>query len=112
AKLARVRGPLKSESRIAGNGSRFVFEYKGADTAIVVNRLLSTVGTRVSFERPSQVAVTGVMRDRIEELTREFGLSVAAPETPTTVSADADATPRVLHKPRIALYSPWTGGNI
>jgi hypothetical protein len=111
AKLARVRGPLKSESRIAGNGSRFVFEYKGADTAIVVNRLLSTVGTRVSFERPSQVAVTGVMRDRIEELAREFGLSVAATETPT-VAADADATPLLLHKPRVAIYAPWTGGNI
>jgi hypothetical protein len=110
-KLSRVRGSLRTESRVAGTGSRFVFEYTGADTAIAVNQLLDTVGARVSFERPSQVVVTGVMRDRMESLARDFGLNVAATEPPSTV-ADIDGAPLVLHKPRIALYAAWTGGNI
>jgi len=112
AKLARVNGLPKTAGRIAGNGSRFVFDYVGADTAIAVNRLLKD-GARVVFERPSQVAVTGVGRDRIDALTKEFGLNVAATQPVSNPTAElTDSSALLLRPPRIGVYSPWTGGNI
>jgi len=107
-KLTRVTGLPRTPGRIAGNGSRFVFSYAGADTAIAVNRLLKD-GAHVVFERPSQVAVTGVARERMDPLAREFGLSVAATQ-PAISPADDSAI--VIRTPRIGLYSPWTGGSM
>ena len=111
-KLSRVRGRPRTESRLVGNGSRFVFEYTGPDSAIAVNRLLDTTGARVSLERPSQVVVTGVPRDRVEALAREFSLNVAATQPAPAATDVLDTSSLVLRKPRIALYAPWTGGNM
>jgi hypothetical protein len=111
-KLTRVRGRPRPDFRVSGNGTRFVFEYTGAESAIAVNRLLDTTGARVALERPSQVVVTGVMRDRIEAVAKEFGLNVAATQPPSTAGDPLDASSLVLRKPRIGLYSPWTGGNM
>jgi hypothetical protein len=110
-KLAKLNGRPRIESRIAGNGARFVFDYVGADTAIAINRLLKD-GARVVLERPSQVAVTGIARDRVEALAREFGLNVAATQ-PASAGPDLpDGSSITLRTPRIGLYSPWTGGNM
>src|SRR5216684_1801552 len=110
-KLTRVNGLPRTPGRLAGNGSRFVFSYTGADTAIAVNRLLRD-GAHVVFERPSQVAVTGVARERIDALAREFGLSVAATQPASSLADMADASAIVIRTPRIGLYSPWTGGSM
>jgi len=56
--------------------------------------------------------VTGVMRDRIEALARDFSLNVAATQPSPTAADPLDAASLVLRKPRIALYAPWTGGNM
>ena len=111
-KLTRVSGRPRTRWQVAGNGSRFVFEYRGPDSAIAVNRLLAT-GARVAFEHPSQVVVTDVTRERIEALARELSLNVAATEPPPPTAADPlDASSIVLRQPRVALYSPWTGGSM
>jgi hypothetical protein len=110
-KLSRITGRPRPEWRLAGNGSRFVFDYVGPDTAIAVNRLLKD-GARVTFERPSQVAVTGIARERVEALARELGLNVAATQ-PASASVDQLESPSmVVRTPRIGLYAPWTGGNM
>jgi hypothetical protein len=111
-KLTRLNGAPRTPGRIAGTGNRFVFRYAGPDTAIAINRLLKD-GAHVVFEHPSEVAVTAVPRERIDTLTREFGLSVAATTPPASGPAEiADPSAIVIRTPRIGLYSPWTGGDI
>jgi hypothetical protein len=55
------------------------------------------------------VAVTDASRGKVDALAREFGLTVTAGEMPAGGPARGSLA---LHAPRIALYSPWTGGNI
>ncbi len=111
-KLARVNGLPHVPGHLAGSGARFVFDYAGADTATAVNRLLKE-GARVVFERPSQVAVTGVTRDRVEALAKEFALNVAATQPTTNPGADlTESSALLLRPPRIGVYAPWTGGNM
>jgi hypothetical protein len=92
---------------ISGSGAKFVFSYKGPDTAIAINRLLKS-GAGVELEG-SLVSVTGFRREGMEALAREFGLQVTA----TPAGADQVERPSrlTLRAPRIAVYSPWTGGN-
>jgi hypothetical protein len=89
---------------VAGSGTRFAFDYKGADTAIAINRLFKD-GAHVAFDGPSHVAVTGLARGKIEQIARDFGLTVKASDAPAR-------TPIAFHAPRIAMYQPWTGGNM
>jgi hypothetical protein len=108
-RTTRVDGRPATPGRVTGNGTRFTFEYSGPDTAIAINRLLAE-NARVAFEGQSRVAVSRVARGRIDALAREFGLQVTA-STAGDQPADGQP-PLVLRAPRIALYSPWTGGNI
>ena len=111
-KLTRLNGLPRTPGRIAGNGNRFVFDYVGADTAIAVNRLLKE-GARVVFERPSQVAVSGVTRDRIDALSKDFGLNVAATQPASNPAPDlTESSALLLRSPRIGIYASWTGGNM
>jgi hypothetical protein len=110
-RLARINGRPRSEGRIAGNGDRFVFDYVGPDTTIAVNRLLKA-GARVVFEHPSQVAVSGVSRDRMESLSQELALNVAATQPATNLTDAPDTVSLTLRAPRLGLYTPWTGGNM
>lgn len=118
-RLTRVRTePATIAGRVTGNGSHFTFDYAGADTAIALNRLLKA-GARVAFEprTPSgaagvartRVAVGDVERDVMEAIARDTGLVV------TAASADAGGgdvpAPIGIRAPRVAIYSPWTGGN-
>jgi hypothetical protein len=102
--------PLTAEptvmGRADGSGSRFTFEYAGADTAIAINRLLKA-GARVELDRESQVAVSRVERGLVDGLAREFGLAVSASDQGADNGAMA-----LTRQPRVALYSPWTGGNM
>jgi hypothetical protein len=105
-RLTRVKTPVATPGRITGTGSRYAFDYTGADTAIAINRLLAN-GAQVAFEGPSHVAVTGVPRDRMEDLAREVGLNVTADGT-----AQSAGGRLALHAPRVALYAPWTDNHI
>ena len=107
-KLTRVKGLPATPGRVAGSGAHYTFDYNGPDTAIAINRLLHD-GAQVSFDRPSRLVVSGAARDKMDTLAKDFGLAVNADASPSNVSAQNDLA---LHAPRIALYSPWTGGNI
>src|SRR5471030_2020608 len=78
-KMTRVEDLPKTAGDVTGIGTRFAFDYKGADSAIAINRLLKD-GAHLSFDSPSHVVATGVSRTRMEAVAREFGLSVKASE--------------------------------
>src|SRR4029079_18315228 len=75
-KVTRVKGLPRTAGQLSGSGHRFGFDYKGADTAIAINRLLKDGSARVAFDGPSHVAVTGVSRGAMDEIAKAFGLSV------------------------------------
>jgi hypothetical protein len=122
-KMTKVDALPKMTGDVTGNGSRFAFDYKGPDTAIAINRLLKD-GARVSFDGPSRVAVTGVSKGKIESVAKDFGLSVKAteparakpsnPESRTSSPESRTPNPDTIsfHAPRVAMYQPWTGGNM
>ena len=108
-RMSRVITVSRPAGRVAGNGPRFMFEYAGPDTAIVINRLLKD-GARLSFDVPARVAIDGASRDKIEPLAKEFGLTVVSTELPPETVREP---PRpMFHTPRIGLYYPWTSGNV
>jgi Zinc carboxypeptidase len=108
-KMTKVDGLPKIAGEVAGAGTRFAFDYKGADSAIAINRLLKD-GAHLSFDAPSHVVATGVSRTRMESVARDYGLSVKASEVRSTKSeVRADVA---FHAPRVAMYQPWTGGNM
>ncbi len=124
--MTKVEGLPRMPGEVTGSGSRFAFDYKGADTAIAINRLLKD-GAQVAFGGASKVAVTGVSRAKVEQLAKDFGLNVRASDARTTNGAarttnaerrtsngsEAARTPNgALHAPRVAMYQPWTGGNM
>ena len=47
--MTKVEGLPKMPGEVTGSGSRFAFDYKGADTAIAINRLLKD-GAQVAFD--------------------------------------------------------------
>jgi len=106
AKLAAIEDAPRIAGDVTGAGARFVFDYKGPDTAIALNRLLKD-GARVSFDGPSRVSVAGASRARLEALAREFGLKATAAN-----GADRAGLRIEVRAPRIAMYQPWTGGNM
>jgi hypothetical protein len=148
-----ARGAAPASGGVAGSGTRFTFDYQGPDTAIAINRLLKD-NARVAFDGASRVAVTGASRGKLEQLARDFGLTVQAgaeapaaggeaqtesrdsrtenrdsrtenreprtvnrePRTvnrePRTVNREPRTVNLVVHAPRIAMYQPWTGGNM
>ncbi len=111
-RLARIEGLPKIVGRVAGNGTGFTFPYKGPDTAIVINRLLKD-GARIALDGASQVHVTNVSHDRMDGLAKDFGLSATAAAS-AGIGSNPSAASKLLaiRTPRIALYSPWTGGSM
>jgi hypothetical protein len=96
---------LEPKGEVSGSGSHFAFDYKGPDTAIALNRLLKD-GARVAFDGPSHVSVTNAARSKVEAVAKDFGLSVKADSSAPRAGATA------FHAPRVAMYQPWTGGNM
>jgi hypothetical protein len=88
-----------------------VIDYAGGDTAVAINRLLKD-GARVAFDRTSRVAVTNVSRDRIDGVARDSGLTIASIAAPLPLGPTDERSMVVARTPRIALYAPWTGGNM
>jgi hypothetical protein len=85
-----------------------VFDYRGADTVIAINRLLKE-GAELAFEHANdgtRVMVSGAQRARLEALAGEFGLDVK------TESAPRGRGGILVQAPRVGLYQPWGGGNM
>jgi hypothetical protein len=110
-KLNAVNGRPRTPAGVTGSGSRYVFDYAGADTAVAINRLLKQ-GAEVSFEAASQVAAAGVSRDQMEAIARDTGLVARAAEAPRADAAAEQPQAFGIRAPKIAVYAPWTGGNI
>jgi len=122
-KMTRVDGLPKVGGDVSGSGSRFAFDYKGPDTAIAINRLLKD-GARVAFDGPSHVSVAGVSRGKVEQVAKDFGLVVKVSDPGRTKdqgrTRDQERTKdqgpgtkdQPFHAPRVAMYQPWTGGNM
>jgi hypothetical protein len=110
AQLTKLTDVPKLAGEVTGNGPRFTFDYKGADTAIAINRLLKD-GARVGFERSGAtqtVVVTGAQRKRIEALATEFGLKIKASEGLKEASSKPATV--AIKAPRVGLYQSWTAG--
>ncbi|HYM22432.1 MAG TPA: M14 metallopeptidase family protein [Vicinamibacterales bacterium] len=89
-----------------GNAARFAFDYNGPDTALAINRLLKS-GAHVEFDGPSHVAVTGTSRATIEQQSKLVDLTVKASDAKGKTGEALS-----LSAPRVAMYQPWTGGNM
>ena len=122
-KMTKVDALPKMTGDVTGNGSRFGFDYKGPDTAVAINRLLKD-GAHVGFDGASHLVVNGISRAKIKAVAKDFGLAIKASETARTRSANPESrssnpesrTPNpeavAFHAPRVAMYQPWTGGNM
>jgi len=108
-KLTRVTAPLRGAGRVNGNGPRYMFDYTGADSAIAVNRLLKE-GVKVAFTPSSHGLVDGASRALLEDIARDLGITFSTVEAPPPGVPDELKLP--VRMPRVALYAPWTGGNI
>src|SRR4029077_3803036 len=100
-KMTKVEGLPKMAGEVAGSGTRFGFDYKGADSAIAINRLLKD-GAHVSFDGPSHVAVSAISRTKIESIAKDFGLNVKASADSRTTNAEPRTSNVVFHSPRVA----------
>ena len=105
-KMTRLTTPLRVPGSVAGNGPRYSFEYVGADSAIVVNRLLAA-GVKVAFTPSSHAILEGASKNTLEELAREMGTTFTTVEPMPAGIPDEPRQP--LRVPRVALYAPWTG---
>ena len=123
ARLAKLPDAPRLPGSVEGTGSRFVFDYKGADAALAINRLLKD-GAGVSLDTSASgtsVIVTGVLRKRMEALAADLGFSVRAENGPRRRAAAGQGLAvgqgsavgqglslARLTAPRVALYQPWT----
>jgi hypothetical protein len=104
--LSAISDVTIAPGQLTGRGPDFTFQYRGADTAIAINRLLKE-GARVTLGPSSQVSVSRVNRTLMERLAELFGLEVSS-----TIGPPGADRAVAIQQPRIALYSPWTSGNI
>ncbi len=107
AQVAKLADVPTLAGAVTGAGTRFTFDYKGADAALAVNRLLKD-GAKVAFERTASapsVVVTGATRKRMEALAAELGLAVKA-DAPKNAAAGTAAVS--ITAPRVGLYQSWT----
>ena len=110
ARLEKLTGAPRLEGRVSGDGGRFVFDYRGPDTARALNLLL-TQGARATMEpagaRAARVAVTNVTRKQMEAAAAAFGLDARS-----EVASGAGTAALDIRPPRIGLYQPFGGGNM
>jgi hypothetical protein len=136
ARLVELTDSPKPAGQVNGTGNGFEFAYKGADTAIVVNRLLKEgANVELTTDRSNGSASTrvfalGVTRQRLESLARDFALEAKAVEVKPLLGSQGPlakelarysdklkvAAPSISQQasvvlrarpPRIGLYQSW-----
>ncbi len=121
AKLTKLTEAPRLAGDMKGAGKEYVFDYRGADSAIAINRLLKE-GTRVEFvtdqksgKPTTNVRAVGPSRERMEKLARELSLSIQAAESKASSKSSKNGNGQqakteegVIRAPRIGLYQPWT----
>jgi hypothetical protein len=103
-KLTKLEAAPKLDGHVTGAGPRFVFDYRGADAAVAINRLLKD-GARVSISS-DKVWIAGAPKKTLDTVASDLGLQIAT----TTAALPGSAVS--VKAPRIGMYSPWTGGNM
>jgi len=104
AQLEKLSSCPAPRGSVSGNGSRYRFDYRGADDAIAINRLLKD-GAVVAFERDgraARVVVGGVPRARLDAMAQQLGIEFQAVTTKESGRGTA------IKAPRVGLYQPWT----
>ena len=104
AKLTKLNAVPKLDGKVSGQGPRYVFDYRGADDAIAINRLLKD-GARVSLTS-DKVWIANAPKKTLDAVASDAALQV------TTTTAAVPAAAVAVKAPRIGMYSPWTGGNM
>src|SRR3954471_994039 len=111
-KLVKLDAAPALEGRVTGNGTRFVFDYRGPDAARAINRLLRD-GARVALDnqsgadgRSTRVWVQNASRKTLDAAASDLGLQIKAADGAPSAAAQP------VKAPRIGMYSPWTGGNM
>ncbi|MGE5813102.1 MAG: M14 family zinc carboxypeptidase, partial [Acidobacteriota bacterium] len=108
ARLQRLDAAPRLAGSLTGNGTRFVFDYRGPDAAAAINSVLSS-GGRAAFQpdaSATRVSVSGVSRKQAEEVAMKYGLTMRGVN-----GSEAPGALRI-RAPRIGMYQPWTGGNM
>ena len=106
-RLTKLTAMPKLSGAVSGTGNTFVFDYKGGDSAIALNRLFKD-GAQIAFESrktsgqaASQVYVSGISSQKMEALARELDFSARAVDSkPASLTS--------VRAPRIGLYQSWT----
>jgi hypothetical protein len=124
-----VMGKLEDEpiskGTVTGTGKEFQFDYKGADSAIAINRLLKE-GAKLEM-RPSEdtlnitrINASNISRQSVELIARATGISVQAVDAKPAALREAKSAKAtmpqpengskgiMLRAPRLGLYQSWT----
>jgi hypothetical protein len=123
-KLVKLTDPPKLAGAVEGTSNAFGFEYRGAESAIAINRLLKA-GARITLAPSSNagrqwtsVLFYGVPQSSVESVARETGIQMFAHRRvdPATgfnhnnwpLKLPMPSTAQSLAVPRIGLYQSWT----
>jgi hypothetical protein len=124
AKLVKVTDSPKLAGTVEGVSNAFGFEYRGADTAIALNRLLKA-GARIMLAPSSgagkdrtDVLFYGVPQSSVESIARETGIHVSAHQRVDPaigfnknnwpLKLPMASTAQSVAVARIGLYQSWT----
>src|SRR4051812_8778885 len=102
-KLVKLEAAPKIDGHVAGTGPRYVLDYRGPDAAKALNRLLKS-GAQAWLK--GDRAWVSASRKALDTVAAELGMQIKAADGPTPSGAIA------VKAPRVAMYSPWTGGNM
>jgi Zinc carboxypeptidase len=111
-KMTKLDGAPRLDGRVAGSpstrlgagGASYVFDYRGADAARAINRLLKD-GAKIAI-KGDQGWVLSAPRKALDAVAADLGIEFKTADAPVPAGAIA------LKAPRIGMYSPWTGGNM
>lgn len=125
--LSKLTAAPVVHAEVTGAGKDFQFEYKGADSAIAINRLLKE-GAKLEMQSQAEngrnkvsIIVSNIARQRIESIAKEVGITFGAiesksvaggsskPAKPTNIKTTESSNRVQIRTPRIGLYQSWTG---